>query len=143
MSRRNKFIVFIIFSAIILSVNILYARRRGLSANARAPAKKVEGVPAKEARFIYDAHEKRNPFLALIGSDGRILEPRISKKRDGAIYLEGIIYDAGSSSYAVINGEIVKAGEAAGDYQLIRIEPQKIILSKEGKELEIELNTEE
>lgn len=143
MSRRNKFVAFIIFSAIILSVNILYARRRGLSANARAPAKKAEGVPSKEAQFVYDAHDKRNPFLALISTDGRILEPRISKKRDGAINLEGIIYDAGSSSYAVINGEIVKAGEAAGDYQLIRIEPQKIILSKEGKELEIELNTEE
>lgn len=143
MSRRNKFVAFIIFSAIILCVNIFFARGRGLSADARAPAKRAEGVPAKEAEFIYDSHEKRNPFLALIGTDGRILEPRINKKRDGAINLEGIIYDHGSSSYAVINGEVVKVGEAVGDYQLIRIEPQKIILSKEGKELEVELNTEE
>ncbi|TAN59983.1 hypothetical protein EPN16_06145 [bacterium] len=143
MCRRNKFIVIIIFSAIILSVIIFFARGRGLPAGARAPAKRAEGIPVKEAEFIYDAREKRNPFMALIGSDGRILEPRISRKRDGVIDLEGIIYDSGSSSYAVINGEIVKAGEAAGDYQLIRIEPQKIILSKEGKELEVELNTEE
>lgn len=143
MSRRNKLIAFIIFSAIILSVNIFFARERGIPNDARAPVKRAEGVPAREAEFMYDAHEKRNPFMALLSSDGRILEPRISRKRDGVIDLEGIIYDAGSSSYAVINGEIVKAGEAAGDYQLIRIEPQKIILSKEGKELEVELNTEE
>ena len=143
MSRRNKFFAFIIFSAILLYVSVIYSQRRGLLTNARGVAKNIIGEPAKEAEFVYDAHEKRNPFLPLVSTDGRILDPQVSKKRDGEIYLEGIIYDSGGSSYAVINGEIVRAGDMAGDCQVIRIDPQGIILSKEGKESRVELKREE
>lgn len=143
MSKRNKFFAFLIFSAIILCVYVIYSRMSGISTNTRGSARNSIGEQALEAEFIYDAREKRNPFLPLVSPDGRILEPQVSKKRDGEIYLEGIIYDAGGSSYAVINGEVVRAGESSGTYQLIRIEPQKIIILREGKEMEIELKREE
>lgn len=143
MSKKNKSFVFLIFSAIIICVFVLFARRNGISTNSRIGAKSTVGEPSRKAEFAYDAHEKRNPFLPLVSQDGRILEPQVSRKRDGEIYLEGVIYDPGGSSYAVINGEIVRPGESTGAYQLIRIGPQKILLSKEGKELEVELRREE
>lgn len=126
-----------------ICVITLLARRGRISTNSRIDVKSAVGKPAREAEFAYDAHEKRNPFLALVSQDGRILEPQVSKKRDGEIYLEGVIYDPGGSSYAVISGEIVRPGESLGAYQLIGIGPQKIILSKEGKEFEVELKREE
>lgn len=143
MSRKNKFFAFVIFSAIIILAYGIYNRKKDLPQKAPAGAKSAIGEPEKKAELIYDAHEKRNPFLPLVSAEGRILAPQASKKRNGEIYAEGIVYDPQGASYAVINGEIVKAGETAGDYQLIRIEPQKIILSKEGKESEIELKKED
>lgn len=143
MSRKNKFFACVIFSAIIILAYGIYSRKKDLPRKAASGAKSATGEPEKKAEFIYDTHEKRNPFLALVSAEGRILAPQASKKRNGEIYVEGIVYDPRGASYAVINGEVVKAGETAGDYQLIRIEPQKIILIKEGKESEIELKKED
>lgn len=138
MPRKNKFFVFVIFSAIIMLIFNSCGQKKGGSAKAQAKA----NAPARQGRgepFVYNAHEKRNPFAPLVSADGRILEPPAKQKTAGGVYLEGIIYDPAGSSYAVINGEIVKAGEKAGDYQVLRIEPQKIILLKEGQEEALEL----
>lgn len=143
MPRKNKFFAFIIFSAIIAFTYSACSQNKDRPPKAQAKKKNLRDSSAKSSEFIYDAHEKRNPFVPLVSADGRILEPQASKKTAGEVYIEGIIYDAAGSSYAVINGEIVKAGDNVGNYQVIRIEPQKIIFLQEGKELAIELKKED
>jgi hypothetical protein len=91
--------------------------------------------------FKYDAKGKRDPFIALVTPDGRLL--KLEEETTSELLLEGIIYDKKGISYAVVNGEVVKIGDKVGDYQVWKIEERKIIFLKEGQPLEIELKKEE
>jgi len=63
---------------------------------------------------------ERNPFVQ--GSYGAL----------GGFDLMGIFWDAGQA-YAIINGEVLKIGDAIHDYRIIRIE-QKIVTLTDGEE---------
>ncbi|MFH1442385.1 MAG: hypothetical protein ABIH18_10160 [Candidatus Omnitrophota bacterium] len=88
--------------------------------------------------FIYDAKGKRNPFIPLVTADGRLLKLDVEETR-GDLAIEGIIYDEQGVSYAIVNGSVVKAGDIINNAQVLKIEKNKVILIKEGKELELEL----
>lgn len=92
--------------------------------------------------FKYDAKSKRNPFIPLVTPDGRLikLEPEENKKD---LSLEGIIYDENGISYAIVNGEVVNVGDKIDDYQVLKIEKNKVIFIKEAQTTEIELKKEE
>ena len=81
-----------------------------------------------------------------MSSDGRVLEPQIvkgSKGNEGRPQIEGIIYEAGGSSYAVVSGEVIKIGDASGGYQVLEIHPEKVVFLKGSEKLEIELKKED
>ncbi|OGX18544.1 MAG: hypothetical protein A3K83_07640 [Omnitrophica WOR_2 bacterium RBG_13_44_8b] len=92
--------------------------------------------------YVYDSKGKRNPFIPLITSDGRLLK---LDKEEGVtgLSIEGIIYDKHGLSYAIANGEVVKIGDSIGGYQVLKIESNKVIFIKDAKSLEVELNKEE
>ena len=122
MSAENKYFYLLAVFAI-----IMLFQRQGLAADAAAG-------------FIYDAKGKRDPFIPLVTQDGRIIEPpRRKEKTEGPPQLEGIIYDPRGASYAVMDGEVFRVGDAAGDYQIIKIELRKVIMQKAGRELTVEL----
>jgi len=98
--------------------------------------------PEQRKIFVYDAQDKKDPFLPLVSSDGRILEPQIVKGSEGRPQIEGIIYEAGGSSYAVVNGEVIKAGDTSGGYQVLEIQPEKVVFLKGSEKLEVELKKE-
>jgi len=91
-----------------------------------------------EEEFIYDDQGKRNPFIPLVTQDGRLLK---LDKEEGVkgLSLEGIVYDAKGSSYAMVNGDIVRPGQRVGQYVVFKIEPDKIIFLKDGEPVELEL----
>ncbi len=91
--------------------------------------------------FKYDAKGKRDPFIALVTPDGRLLK---WEKEEGAsgISLEGIIYDEHGLSYAIVNGEVVRVSDKIGDYQVLKIEKNKVIFIKNGQITEVELKEE-
>jgi hypothetical protein len=93
-------------------------------------------------KFKYEALGKRDPFIALVTPDGRLLKLE-QEDSDSALLLEGIIYDKFGLSYAVVNGEVVKIGERVAGYQVLKIKEQKVIFIKDGQALEIELKKEE
>jgi len=95
-----------------------------------------------QEEFIYDAKGRRNPFIPLVTSDGRLLKLKEAEALSGLL-LEGIIYDKQGLSYAIVNGEVVKTGDKSGDYQVLKIEKNKVIFIKEGEPIEIELKREE
>jgi hypothetical protein len=92
--------------------------------------------------FIYDSKAKRDPFIPLVTSDGRLLKLEQEEGVKGLL-LEGIIYDKFGLSCAIVNGEVVKIGDWAGDYQVLKIEKNKIIFIKDGQMTELELKKEE
>jgi len=95
-----------------------------------------------EEQFIYDSKGKRNPFIPLVTPDGRLLKLEQAEGVKG-LNVEGIIYDKNGLSYALVNGEVVKIGDQVGDYQILKIEKEKVIFIKEGQAIEVELKREE
>lgn len=94
-----------------------------------------------QEQFKYDAKDKRDPFIPLVTPDGRLLKIDVEGAAIG-LSLEGIIYDAQGLSYALVNQEAVKVGDKIGDYQVLKIEKNKVIFIKEGQPYELELNKE-
>ena len=97
---------------------------------------------AEGERFIYDDHGKRDPFLKLVSPGGTIL----SYETDlliSEMNLEGIIYDAGGHSLAIINGIMVKKNDKIGFYVVSNISEKKVILLKGQENFILELKKEE
>lgn len=91
---------------------------------------------------MYNLGEKRDPFIPLVTSDGRLLSLK-EKEAVGGLSLEGIIYDEHGLSYAIVNGRVVKIGDGIGDYRVLKVEKNKVIFVKEGQAMEVELKKEE
>jgi hypothetical protein len=95
-----------------------------------------------QEQFTYDAKGKRNPFIPLVTSDGRLL--KLDKgESQGGLLIEGIIYDKQGRSFAIVNGAVVGIGDMVADYQVLKIEENKVIFIKEGQAFEVEINKEE
>lgn len=92
--------------------------------------------------FIYDAKGKRDPFIALVTPDGRLLKLEKEETASGLL-LEGIIYDEHGLSYCLVNSEVVRVSDKIGDYQVLKIEKNKVIFIKGGQITEVELKEEE
>jgi hypothetical protein len=95
-----------------------------------------------QEEFIYNSKSKRDPFIPLVTSDGRLLK---LDKEEGEVDLlvEGIMFDEHGLSYCLINGQIVKIGDVINEYQVLKIEKDKAVFIKDGQPLEIELKKEE
>ena len=100
------------------------------------------GIAGAQQDYKYNAQGKRNPFVPLVTSDGRLMKIA-DQEASSVINLEGIIYDKKGISYAIVSGEVVKVGNKVGDYQVLKIEEKKVTFIKEGLPLEIELKKEE
>lgn len=93
--------------------------------------------------FVYDSKGKRNPFIALITADGRLMKLEQEDTTASPLVVEGIIYDKRGLSYAIVNGEIKSVGDKVSDYQVLRIEKNKVIFIKEGQPIDVKLKEEE
>jgi len=94
-----------------------------------------------QEEFVYDAKGRRNPFIPLVTSDGRLVKlDREEAKSD--LLLEGIIYDKHGRSYALVNGSVVAVSDFVGEYQVLKIEQNKVIFIKNGETTEIALKKE-
>ena len=92
-----------------------------------------------QLEYGYADKTKRDPFIALVTRDGRILnlEPTTEEQK---IILEGIYYDGQGESYAIINGEVVSAGEYILGYYVLNIKENKVTLYKDDKQVEFILD---
>lgn len=96
-----------------------------------------------QEEFRYNSQGKRNPFIALVTADGRFLQLDQESEKRQEMLLEGIIYDKYGVSCAVIEGQVVKTGDTLGDYQVLKIEKNQVLLIKEGQIKALELQKEE
>jgi hypothetical protein len=89
-----------------------------------------------------DFQTKRNPFMALVTPEGVLLKFE-SEKGGTELILEGIVYDARGESFALINGVMLKKGDAVGAYKIQDIQRQKVIVVNEDKILELSITEED
>lgn len=95
-----------------------------------------------ESQFKYDAAGKRNPFIALITSDGRLLNLDTVVTEIGLV-LEGVIFDQEGESFALINGKVFKVGDTIDDYTILDIDKGTVNLLKAGQLYVLETKKEE
>ena len=85
----------------------------------------------------YDRGGRRDPFVPLVSPGGMVL-----KAFDPTdLKVEGIIFDPSKESLAVINGKVVKEGEALGSYKVAKIQKNSVMLSKEEESFTLRLKS--
>ncbi|MFH0791058.1 MAG: hypothetical protein V2A64_05440 [Candidatus Omnitrophota bacterium] len=100
-------------------------------------------ILSAQEEFKYNSQGRRDPFIPLVTSDGRLLNPEPEQNNKQELMLEGIIYDKNGMSYAIINGSIAKVGEKIGEFQVLKINNNKVTFIKNGQLSEIKLKEEE
>ena len=94
-----------------------------------------------QEQSTYEAKNKRNPFIQIVTPDGRFLQlDKEDTKQE--LTVEGIIYDKYGRSYAIVNGLVVEIGSYVKDYQILKIEENKVLFIKEGEIFEGNLKKE-
>ncbi len=99
-------------------------------------------VFAQDQAFVYNDHGRRDPFWRLVTAGGAILNYDTNFVI-ADMTLEGISYDAGGQSMAIINGMTFKLDDHMGGYTITKIEPKKVTLVKEQATFVLELKKEE
>jgi len=100
----------------------------------------VHGACAQD-EFVYDAKGKRNPFIPLVTSEGRLLKLDKQEAR-GDLTVEGIIFDKEGRSFAIVNGAVVGIGDNVDAYRILTIEASRVTFIREGQITEVEINKE-
>ena len=89
--------------------------------------------------IVYDAGKRRDPFAPLTGGEDSALMTATSS----SVKLEGIIYDPGKQSMAILNGKTYQAGEAVGDAKLVKILRDHVVILIDGEEKTLRIREEE
>ncbi len=78
---------------------------------------------------IYDSKNRRDPFIPLIARAIKFTRAGLEgvQSRDD-IVLEGIVWDRGGDSIAILNGVIVKEGDEIGSVMIETINENDVIL---------------
>lgn len=92
---------------------------------------------------VYDAHGKRDPFVALVSETTVVSEGLATVESPSDVKIEGIIYDAVNGSLVVINGTVLRQGEELNGVKLIEIKPDGVLVSVNGQEMFKEMHEEE
>jgi hypothetical protein len=96
--------------------------------------------PENKEKQLYASQGKRDPFVPLITPAGYLVN--LEPEKNASLHLEGIMFDPKGDSIAIINGELVRAGESIGDAVCASIEPTKVTVIQNNQKIEIELRRE-
>ncbi|MBI5416091.1 MAG: hypothetical protein HZA29_04675 [Candidatus Omnitrophica bacterium] len=97
---------------------------------------------AEEQAFVYDDHGKRDPFWPLVGPTGNIINyDKESHASD--LKIEGIISTANGQNLAIIDGQVVKKNDLVGDFLVVEIRKDRVVLTQGQQRFELKFNKEE
>ncbi len=93
----------------------------------------------------YQSRGKRDPFIPLLAADGQRFHPPGLDEgvlaEASRLSLQGIVFEPGGESYALIDGQVVREGEAMGNITVIKVEPNVVTIQKEGQLYQMKLHT--
>ena len=104
---------------------------------------------APSAAAEYNSRNKRDPFVPLLTSDGQRLRPPGFDEQEAAgisgLSLQGIVFEPGADSYAIINGQLVKEQESVDNARIVKIRSDSVtvLLDGETHQLTVSNPTEE
>ena len=84
--------------------------------------------------IVYDAHGKRDPFVALVTLTSKVSSGLMGIDSIDEIAVEGVVYDPKNGSVVVINGSVLKEGEETSGVKVVKIKPDGVLLSLNGAE---------
>ena len=120
-------------------LGVLSAAMIALSLAGRA-ALAVEGPTVKQAEpFRYNAKGRRDPFVALV-RDGRLVAISVGAHAESSKpVLYGVLWDPGGNSIALINDGEARVGDMVGDYRVVEIRKDAVVLANGGEPVVIEM----
>ena len=121
----------------------LFAREDGSASKQEQERSFLPAVPFQD--YVYDDGQKRDPLIPIVSSDGRYVQLERTQQDEGSLELklEGIVYDKYGLSYAIVDSSVVKIGDVIGDYQVLKIEEDRVVFIKEGQIKEVLLKKED
>ncbi len=102
----------------------------------------VAASVAAAQEYAYEARAKRNPFIPLVTPDGRLMKLDTLEEKVGDLTVEGITYDAHATSFAIVNGKVVKTGDTINGFVVLKIELGKVTFIKNNQLREVPLKKE-
>lgn len=93
--------------------------------------------------FKYDGKGKRDPFVPIFSGESKAYNTLESIEAPEDLMLEGILWDPRGSSAAIINGSILKEGEAANNIRVLKITPKSVYVVINDKTCELKLQVKE
>ncbi|NQT46389.1 MAG: hypothetical protein HQ593_02775 [Candidatus Omnitrophica bacterium] len=82
----------------------------------------------RDLEFIYQAEGKRDPFIPLVAAGMRMVEGLGMVETIEDLTLEGIVFDPGGNSVAIINGVILTEGGVVNNLRIKKIEADNVQL---------------
>ena len=97
----------------------------------------MQAVRVQQQRFApYDAVFRRDPLQAIIDDRGQLIS---SAGLSGGLSVQGIIWSS-ERPLAVIDDTLVAAGETAGPYSVVDIQPDRVLVQRGDERLWIPLD---
>jgi len=91
---------------------------------------------------VYNDHGKRDPFWPLVNSSGNILSYE-TEFLISDLHLEGIVAGEKGKNLAVINNKVIEEKSQIGDFTVLNIGKNSVVLGKGDKTFELKLKKEE
>lgn len=95
-----------------------------------------------EKPFKYNDDGRRDPFWNLVSPSGTVINYE-TDYMVGDLVLEGIMSGEENQSLAIINGRIVKVGDKIGNFAVLSVDSNKVILQKAEQKFELRLKKED
>ncbi|NQT23486.1 MAG: hypothetical protein HQ579_08655 [Candidatus Omnitrophica bacterium] len=98
---------------------------------------------AEGAHFKYDSHERRDPFVPLVGLARRGSGAIIEIVSIDDVEFQGIANDSEGQSIVIINGEMLKEGAKLYALEVISISDREAVVTVGGRKYTLSLYEKE
>ena len=89
----------------------------------------VASGPVWAEGITYEGGHRRDPFVPLNAEDASFIN-----NAQSGVRLEGIIYDPGRRSMAILNGKAYQVGDDVGEAKVVNIQKDHVVISADGEE---------
>jgi type II secretory pathway component PulC len=96
------------------------------------------GIPIAAEEIVYVSGNRRDPFIPLTAEETISVAATSS-----GVKLEGIIYDPGERSMAILNGKPYQTGESFGSAKVVKILKDHVVILIDGEEKTLWIRIEE
>jgi len=94
------------------------------------------------AHAAYDPKGRRDPFIPLVGQERPSLASLSDIESIEDVKLEGFAVAPDGKRIAVINGELVRSGDRAGEFEVLEVGKKSVKVSISGKTYDLTLPEE-